>query len=157
MIVAAGCGLIGTCLGLGINISGLFFSAIADEFQTGMAEVSASLTICNLVHAFVGMSAPFFLKRFSLKKRLAVGNFAVVDTMKIANNKFLAIVKAGKDNYYLIGVGKDEITFLDKLDKDDISFKSDSGSMIPGKNPDFGRFKEMFMKYAGRGKDNTDD
>ena len=91
------------------------------------------------------------------KKRLSVGNFAVVDTMKIANNKFLAIVKAGKDNYYLIGVGKDEITFLDKLDKDDISFKSDSGSMIPGKNPDFGRFKEMFMKYAGRGKDNTDD
>ena len=73
MIVAAGCGLIGTCLGLGINISGLFFSAIADEFQTGMAEVSASLTIYNLVHAFVGMSAPFFLKRFRLKKMLAAG------------------------------------------------------------------------------------
>ncbi|MGN0270954.1 MAG: flagellar biosynthetic protein FliO [Candidatus Weimeria sp.] len=91
------------------------------------------------------------------KKRLSVGNFAVVDTMKIANNKFLAIVKAGKDNYYLIGVGKDEITFIDKLDKDDISFKSDSGSGIPGKNPDFDRFKQMFMKYAGRGKDKTDD
>lgn len=91
------------------------------------------------------------------KKRLSVGNFAIVDTMKIANNKFLAIVKAGKDNYYLIGVGKDEITFIDKLDKDDISFKSDSGAGVPGKNPDFDRFKEMFMKYAGRGKDKTDD
>ena len=91
------------------------------------------------------------------KKRLSVGNFAVVDTMKIANNKFLAIVKAGKDNYYLIGVRKDEITFINKLNKDDISFKSDSGSGIPGKNPDFDRFKQMFMKYAGRGKDKTDD
>ncbi|MGN0242167.1 MAG: flagellar biosynthetic protein FliO [Candidatus Weimeria sp.] len=91
------------------------------------------------------------------KKRLSVGNFAIVDTMKIANNKFLAIIKAGKDNYYLIGVGKDEITFIDKIDKEDISVKSDSGSGIPGKNPDFDRFKEMFMKYAGRGKDKTDD
>ena len=91
------------------------------------------------------------------KKRLSVGNFAVVDTMKIANNKFLAIVKAGKDNYYLIGVGKDEITFIDKLDKDDISFKSDSGSGIPGKYPDVDRFKQMFIKYAGRVKDKTDD
>lgn len=91
------------------------------------------------------------------KKKLSVGNFAVVDTMKIANNKFLAIVKAGKDNYYLIGVGKDEITFIDKIDKDDITFKTDSGSVIPGKNPDFGSFKELFKKYTGRGKDTTDD
>lgn len=73
MVVVAGCGLIGTCLGLGINISGLFFSAIADEFQTGRAGVSASLTIYNLVHAFVGMSAPFFLRRFGLKKMLVAG------------------------------------------------------------------------------------
>ena len=87
------------------------------------------------------------------KRRLSVGNFAVVDSMKVANNKFIAIIKAGKDNYYIIGVGKDEITFIDKIDKDDISFKSDSGSTVPGKNPDFGKFKDMFMKYAGRGKD----
>ncbi len=73
MIVIAGCGLIGTCLGLGINISGLFFTAIAEEFQVGRAGVSASLTIYNLVHAFVGMSAPFFLKRFGLKKMLVSG------------------------------------------------------------------------------------
>ncbi|MDD6428155.1 flagellar biosynthetic protein FliO [Candidatus Weimeria sp. HCP3S3_B5] len=88
------------------------------------------------------------------KKKLSTGNFAIVDSFRIANNKFIAIVKAGTDSYYIIGVGKDEITLIDKIDKDQISFKS----YPAGKEQvDFGRFREMFKKYAGRGgKDDSE-
>lgn len=83
------------------------------------------------------------------KRKISVGNFAIIDSMKIANNKFIAIIKAGSDDYYIIGVGKDEITFIDKIDKEKINFKNDT--KVSGQQPDFKRFKEMFRQYAGRG------
>lgn len=83
------------------------------------------------------------------KRKISAGNFAIIDSIKIANNKFIAIIKAGSDDYYIIGVGKDEITFIDKIDKEKISFKNDT--KVNGQQPDFKRFKEMFRKYAGRG------
>ncbi len=83
------------------------------------------------------------------KRKISAGNFAIIDSMKIANNKFIAIIKAGSDDYYIIGVGKDEITFIDKIDKEKINFKNDT--KINGQQPDFKRFKEMFRQYAGRG------
>lgn len=73
LVLIAGCGLIGTCLGLGINVAGLFFTSIADDLQCGMGSASATLTIYNLMHAFTGMIAPTVLERFGLKKTVYFG------------------------------------------------------------------------------------
>lgn len=78
MVVIAGCGLISTSIGLGINVAGLFFSPIAAEFGVGRGSVSATLTVYNLVMAFTGLSAPTLLRRFSLKQMVLFGTLIQV-------------------------------------------------------------------------------
>lgn len=73
LVVIAGCGLIGTSLGLGVNVAGLFFSPIANDFGVGRGSVSATLTVYNLVQAFTGLIAPASLRRFGLKKMVIAG------------------------------------------------------------------------------------
>jgi hypothetical protein len=48
--------------------------------------------------------------------------------MRIGNNKFLAVVKVGRDSYYCIAMGKDEITLLGKIDRDDLILQEDMES-----------------------------
>ncbi len=73
LVVIAGCGLIGTCLGLGVNVAGLFFSPIAKDFNVGRGSVSATLMVYNLIQAFTGLAAPASLRRFGLKKMVIFG------------------------------------------------------------------------------------
>ncbi|MCR5053680.1 MAG: flagellar biosynthetic protein FliO [Lachnospiraceae bacterium] len=47
-------------------------------------------------------------------------NLRIVETIKITQNKYLQIVEAGKDNYFVIAIGKDEITMLGTLTKDQL-------------------------------------
>ncbi|MBR3343576.1 MAG: MFS transporter [Solobacterium sp.] len=78
MVVIAGCGLISTSIGLGVNVSGLFFGPIASDFGVGRGSVSATLTVYNLVQAFSGLSAPTLLRRFSLKQMVITGTLIQV-------------------------------------------------------------------------------
>ena len=73
LVVIAGCGMIGTCLGLGVNVAGLFFSPIAKDFNVGRGSVSATLMVYNLIQAFTGLAAPASLRRFGLKKMVIYG------------------------------------------------------------------------------------
>ena len=72
-VILAGCGLIGTCLGLGVNASGLFFTAVAEDLQCGRGSAAATLTVYSLMHALIGMIAPKALDRFGLKKMVFFG------------------------------------------------------------------------------------
>ncbi len=47
-------------------------------------------------------------------------NLQVIETLKLTTNKYIQIVKAG-DAYMVIGLGKDEITFLTMLTKEQLS------------------------------------
>lgn len=73
LVVIAGCGLIGSCLGLGVNVAGLFFNSVAADFDVGRGTVAASLTIYNLVHAFAGMLAARVMMRWGFKKTALFG------------------------------------------------------------------------------------
>jgi flagellar protein FliO/FliZ len=42
-------------------------------------------------------------------------NIRIIESYRIGGNKLLAIAKIGND-YYAIGIGKDEFTLIDKLD-----------------------------------------
>ncbi len=81
LVVLAGCGLIGTSVGLGINVAGLFFSPIANDFGVGRGSVSATLTVYNLVMAFTGLAAPKLLRLFGLKKMVAAGTIIQAATI----------------------------------------------------------------------------
>ena len=56
-------------------------------------------------------------------------NMEIIETIRIANNKYLQIVRAG-NKYFVIGVGKDEVSMLIEINEDElISLDSDKGNM----------------------------
>ncbi len=73
MIIIAGCGLIGTCLGVCVNISGNFFTPIAEDLSVGRGSVSLTLTIYSIVMALSGMIAVRVIKKIGLKKTVLIG------------------------------------------------------------------------------------
>ena len=50
-------------------------------------------------------------------------NLQVVETLKLTTNKYIQIISAG-DAYMAIGIGKDEITFLTMLTKEQLNAES---------------------------------
>lgn len=59
------------------------------------------------------------------KGKMMSGNIHVLETLKIANNKFIQIVRIG-DKIYAIGVSKDSFTVIGELNEDSLVFKDDS-------------------------------
>ena len=47
-------------------------------------------------------------------------NLSVVETLKLTTNKYIQLIQAGKDTYYVIAIGKDEITVLGQLSGDEL-------------------------------------
>lgn len=73
-------------------------------------------------------------------------NIKVIETFKIAPNKYIQIVQLG-NRYYSIGVTKDTITFLTALEEDqlDLAPKGGQDVMIP--------FKDMLSKFTRTNKE----
>ncbi len=65
-------------------------------------------------------------------------NFAVMDTLRISQNKYLQIVKTGK-KYIVIAVCKDTVSVLTELKEEELLYIKNSESESPD-------FKEILMK-----------
>ena len=111
--------------------------------------------ILHLITAFVVFAFVLFITVYTTrwvagyaKKQQYNRNIELIETFKLAPNKFIAIVRtAGK--YLVIGVGKDEISLLSELEKDSIDLKD-----IPdAKMPDFAKLIEK----AGKKFKNKDE
>jgi|UPI000489B153 flagellar protein FliO/FliZ len=76
-------------------------------------------------------------------------NLAIVEAIKVAPNKMVEIVKAGEDKYFVIAVGKDEVTLLGELTKDQVvETELDYQVSATGQNFDelLGKFKDHLPK-----------
>ena len=78
-------------------------------------------------------------------------NLAVVETLKLTNNKFIQLIQVGKDTYYVIAIGKDEITVLGQLSGDELrELPTDKDQEIPTVKGDFSdllhKFKDQLPK-----------
>lgn len=78
-------------------------------------------------------------------------NFKVIDTYKLAPNKFLQIIKIGT-RYFVVAVGKDEIRLLAELKEEEISIKD--RSLKP--NNSFQDILKAFRKQTEK-EDNSGD
>ncbi len=58
-------------------------------------------------------------------------NLEIVEAIRITNNKFVQIIRAGEDSYYVIAIGKDDITLLGQLSSDQLK-DLDNESYKPG-------------------------
>ena len=68
-------------------------------------------------------------------------NIKVIESARLTTNKFLQIVQIG-DEYFAIALGKDEVTFISKLDKDNLNL-TEVDADLPG-------FKEIFEKAKAK-------
>ncbi len=54
------------------------------------------------------------------KAQSRTSNLAIVETLRITQNKYVQLIRAGEDRYFLIAIGKDEITPLGQLSAEDL-------------------------------------
>ena len=80
---------------------------------------SAGESIFELIVVLVIFVGILFLTYYTTKwiagyqkGRMVNQNLELIETLKITNNKYVQIIRAGKDKYLVIGVGKDEISRL---------------------------------------------
>lgn len=95
-----------------------------------------------LVFVFV-LGLTYFATRFVgnyQKVRSAGQNFEVIETCRIANGKYLQIVRIG-EKYVVIGIGKDVITSVCELSAADIRIAEDTAQ-------GGGSFKSILEKAA---------
>ncbi len=55
------------------------------------------------------------------KKSQGGSNLEVVETLKITTNKYVQIIRAGKNKYLIIGIGKDEVHMLGELTENELN------------------------------------
>lgn len=121
---------------------------------TGTSGPKAALQILSLILVFVFVVAlAYFGTKFVAKYQSNVlrknSNVQVIESFRIANNKFIAIVKIC-DDFYALSVGKDEIHLIDKLDPDKVCDYKNPDT-VASKKLDF---KDILAQVKG-GKERT--
>jgi len=72
-------------------------------------------------------------------------NLQIVETVRLPGNKYVQIIRAGKDKYFVVGVGKDEINCIGSLTADDMLEISEEDSTSQP-SVDFKNILEKFQK-----------
>ena len=100
--------------------------------------------IVMLVIFVAVLAATYFFTRWMAsyqKEKTALGNIDIIETTRISATKYIQIVRIGQ-KYVAIGVGKDEITNLGEVSREDLIFKEE--------NPDSNlSFKDILEKFKG--------
>ena len=101
----------------------------------GVAQFLTVLVIFLLVLAIT-----YYTTRFVGRYQKLQGfnkNFEAIETYRVTQNKFLQLVRVGK-RYFVIAVGKDEISLVSEVSQDDIELNVDNNSDAND------RFKQIF-------------
>ena len=88
-------------------------------------QLIATLFAFVLVLALTYFVTKWIAKSGAMQSRAK--NIKVIETYKIAPNKYIQIIQMG-DKYYSIGVTKDSITFLTPLEEEQLDLKNESAS-----------------------------
>lgn len=79
---------------------------------------------------FIGvLAATYFVTKWLANYQKAASynkNLEIVETIRLTTNKYVQIVRAGSDSFYVIAIGKDEITMLGQLDKGELVLSEES-------------------------------
>ncbi len=81
------------------------------------------------------------------KNKMVSGNLEIIETMRITNNKYVQIIRAGS-KYMVIAIGKDEIHMLSELSEDEISIWEKQPSEV-----NFGSILDKMKKQNGKDND----
>ena len=74
-------------------------------------------------------------------------NLSVVETLKLTTNKYIQLIQAGKDTYYVIAIGKDEITVLGQLSGEQLKEMPSQNMTILTAKGDFADALQKFKEH----------
>ena len=118
---------------------------------TGGASTVWSIVKLALMLVFV-LALAYVTSRIvaGYQKTTLVGksNIQIVESFRIMGDKYIAIAKIG-ENYYAIGVGKTEITMLDKLDPEKLKLNLSDEEQVAKSS-----FREVLSNFS---KKNTNE
>lgn len=128
--------------------------------QDSTSGMSSILSVISLILIFIFIVAlAYFTTRFIAKYQNnsmnSRSNIRVIESFRMGSNKFVAIIEVS-NNFYVIGVGKEEITLIDKLDSESISDIKNAQMKDLGKKIDF---KEILSQIKNKSvdKEHTED
>ena len=110
-------------------------------------EAFAQLITLLIIFIFV-LAVTYYVTRFVgnyQKNKLSGSNINILDTMRIANNKYIQIVKIGS-RVFAIAVAKDTVSYLCELDEDELIYKESSSGKMLINNDNFKEILEKFKK-----------
>ena len=122
---------------------------LSSTFESAMQLVGALL-----IFAIVLVITYFTTKWVGGYQKLSMRNknLQIVESLNVAPNKYLCLVKAGTE-YLVIAVGKDEVTLLTQLTEEQLSevpvFDSSQGNTMSGKTVVAENFQEVLEKVKG--------
>ncbi len=110
--------------------------------------MNSYLQFISMLLVFIGvLAATYFFTKWMAnfqKEKTSTGNIEVIETARISATKYIQIVRIGQ-KYMAIGVGKDEITSLGEISREDLIIKEDD----PQDNISF---KDILEKFKGENK-----
>lgn len=110
-------------------------------------EAFAQLLTLLIIFIFV-LAVTYYVTRFVgnyQKNKLSGSNINILETMRIANNKYIQIVKIGS-RVFAIAVAKDTVSYLCELDEDELIYKESSSGKMLINNDNFKEILEKFKK-----------
>ena len=69
-------------------------------------------------------------------------NIEIIETMRIANNKYVQVIRVGKEDYFVVGVGKDEVAPIGQVKSENLDFSRDDVTV-----PDVTKFSKNFKSF----------
>ena len=96
------------------------------SMTSGVDSVIQFITVL-LIFVFV-LGVTYFTTRYVAgiqKEKYKTGNMEVIETLRISNNKYLQIVRAG-NKYFCMAVCKDTVTMLGEIQKENMFFNENS-------------------------------
>ena len=91
-------------------------------------------------------------------------NISIIESYRMMGDKYIAIARIG-DNFYALGIGKEGINLIDKLDPETIRIRKDYAekqengqeSLPPGESRENASFKEVLSAFKKKKSDNNTD
>lgn len=118
--------------------------SVSSNFMGSVIELITVLVIFLFVLALT-----YYVTRWVAgyqKTKTAQGNLSVIEGIRISNNQYIQIVRAGTDRYLVIGVSKDNMTLLATLTKEELRAIPQPVKRTSGAGDSFSDILEEFKK-----------
>ena len=120
---------------------------------SGSLEPVVRLITLLLIFGFV-LFVTFWTSKFVggyQKQKMITGNMEVVETLRVAPNKYLQIVRVG-EQYFVIAIGKDTVNMIGQVNQEELNLQKDTA--VFGQYADF---KSILERAKNSRKKQADD